>query len=82
MVKVVPAAVVRSAGVLKAKVQVSRLIVAPVPVGSFLKLCPVFGAAPLVTDVELPIVVLRAKAEGEKARVLARRAITPPFLVV
>jgi hypothetical protein len=67
---------------VKATVQVLRLIVAPVPAGSLIKLCPRFGPLKLPSDVELPMTILRAEAVGEKARVLARRAITPPFLVV
>jgi hypothetical protein len=80
MVKVDSAAVVWKSVSVKAKVQVSRLIVAPVTeAGSLIKLCPMLVPIPeLPLLTELPMMVLRAKAEVEKAKVLARRAITPP----
>jgi hypothetical protein len=70
---------------LKAKVQVLRLMVAPVPVptagaGSLIKLCPPSGTAKVEPPLLLPITVLSAEAGLEMARVLTRRAVTPPHL--
>jgi hypothetical protein len=67
----------------KPKVQVLRLMVAPVPVptagaGSLIKLCPILEPEIPPPLTLLPITVLSAEAGLEMARVLTRSAVTPP----
>ena len=82
MVKITAAAVVWLAALTNASVQVLRLMVAPEPDGSFMKLCPMLRSVPSPPLLKLlPIVLFKAETGLEMARVLTRRAVSPPFFL-